>query len=162
MLNRLKTWWKSGDPWIWLNAGAVSASVIIVFGLLALIIVRGMGHFWPGDVTQFQYEGEQGEVRIIGEFVESEMVNSKRYEESGLGKAPEGQEYIKRWIVKTGNRELYTDFRWINEYKISSRSAPEDIVVLERVEWGSFYGYLQEVKENDVVVASGEGAWEDF
>jgi len=43
----IKKWFKTGDPWIWLNAAAVSASLIIVIGLLLLIAVQGLSHFWP-------------------------------------------------------------------------------------------------------------------
>ena len=32
--NNLKTWFKSGTPWIWMNAGAVSIAVIMTLGLL--------------------------------------------------------------------------------------------------------------------------------
>ena len=51
----IKKWFKTGDPWIWLNAAAVSASLIIVLGLLALIAVKGLSHFWPKSVMQAQY-----------------------------------------------------------------------------------------------------------
>ena len=38
----LKTWIKSGSPWVWMNAGAVSIAVIMTLGLLAVIeLARG-------------------------------------------------------------------------------------------------------------------------
>ena len=55
-MNNLRFWFKSGSPWIWLNAGAVSVSMSIVIGLLLLIALRGFGHFWPGDVTAFTFD----------------------------------------------------------------------------------------------------------
>lgn len=162
-VNNFKAWWHSGSPWIWLNAGAVSASIIIVFGLLALIAVRGMGHFWPADIVQMQYINESGQQRIIGEKIESELIDAGRYEESGLGKAPAGQEQIKRWLIKTGNRELLgSDFRWIDDHSIVEQSAPENLVVVERVEWGNFYGYLKSVSENGKLVVQDEMAWNEF
>ena len=33
----LNSWVKSGTPWIWMNAGAVSIAVIMTLGLLAII-----------------------------------------------------------------------------------------------------------------------------
>ena len=48
-------WVKSGEPWVWLNAGAVAISVIMVIGLLLLIAVRGLGHFWPADIVEGRY-----------------------------------------------------------------------------------------------------------
>ena len=162
-VNNFKAWWQSGSPWIWLNAGAVSASIIIVFGLLALIAVRGMGHFWPADIVQMQYATESGQHRIIGEKIESEWIATERYEESGLGKAPAGQEQVKRWLIKTGNRELLgSDFRWLDDHNIVEQSTPDNLVVVERVEWGNFYGYLKSVSESGKLVAQDEMAWNEF
>jgi len=52
----LTNWIKSGSPWIWMNAGAVSIAVIMTLGLLAVIAVRGMAHFWPADVIVADYQ----------------------------------------------------------------------------------------------------------
>ncbi len=159
MVSHFKTWWKSGSPWIWLNAGAVSASMVIVFGLLALIVVRGMGHFWPADVYEIEYDAPNGKQNIIGELVDKEFIEVHRFEESGYGKAPEGATHVKRWLVKTGNREMYLDFRWISDHNILQKTTPEDVVVVEREEWGNFYGYLKQVKHDGQVVAEGKDAW---
>ncbi len=35
-------------------------------------------------------------------------------------------------------------------------------MVLERIEWGNFYGYLKAVYENDQLIASDENAWPEF
>lgn len=51
----IRAWFKTGAPWVWLNAAAVSLSLIMVFGLLILIAVRGLGHFWPAQVAAFEY-----------------------------------------------------------------------------------------------------------
>ncbi|MEQ8663677.1 MAG: hypothetical protein RLW62_22905, partial [Gammaproteobacteria bacterium] len=57
-------WLRSGLPWIWLTAGTVSFSLVMVFGLLMLITARGTGHFWPQDVAGFELDsGEQ----VLGE-----------------------------------------------------------------------------------------------
>ena len=65
---RVGEWFKSGSPWIWMNAAAVSTSLIMVFGLLFLIVVRGMGYFWPSDVQQLDYVDKTGvKTTLIGE-----------------------------------------------------------------------------------------------
>ena len=160
--SKFVNWWQSGSPWIWLNAGAVSASMIVVFGLLLLIAMRGMGHFWPADLTQIEYQGDNGVYRIFGEHVNTEKVSRIRYEESG-GKAPQGMQEITRWLIKTGNRDLLgTDFRWIDAHQVQHVAAPETLVVVERVEWGNFYGYLHQVSEQQQVVASDQAAWAEL
>ena len=52
----LKSWFKSGAPGVWISAGAVSIAVIMTIGLLLLIAVRGLGHFWPADLLQASYQ----------------------------------------------------------------------------------------------------------
>ncbi len=52
--------WIAEVPWVWLNAAAVSASILLVVGLLLLIGVRGMGHFWPLAVQKIVYQQKDG------------------------------------------------------------------------------------------------------
>ena len=56
-------WYASGAPWVWFTGGAVAISAILVVGLLLLIAVRGLGHFWPAQVTVAQY-AEPGQVAV--------------------------------------------------------------------------------------------------
>ena len=77
MRTPFKKWVKDGDPWIWINAGAVAISMIMVFGLLALIASRGLVHFWAHDVMQADLVGNNGKMMpIAGEFIEAEDVLS--------------------------------------------------------------------------------------
>ena len=146
--SNLSLWWSSGSPWIWLNAGAVSVSIVVVFGLLFMIAAKGMGHFWPADVYQFEYKTNVKPVTIVGEFVNAENIDRVQYEESGLGSVPGNDEYIKRWLIKTGNREILSaDFRWVDDFRIQNKITPEDLIVIERIEWGNFYGYLTQINE---------------
>jgi len=58
---------------------------------------------------------------------------------------------VTRYLVKTGNRDLLgSDFRWLYDIDLVDRNQPDDVMVLERIEWGNFYGYLQAVYEKDI------------
>jgi len=79
----MKQWFKSGNPWVWLNAAAVSVSIILVIGLLLLVAVRGLGHFWPADVIEYSYiEGNEKQT-IVGELVDTSVMSKQMAEESG-------------------------------------------------------------------------------
>ncbi|WP_312484149.1 phosphate ABC transporter permease PstA [Stutzerimonas nitrititolerans] len=157
----LTNWIKSGSPWIWMNAGAVSIAVIMTLGLLAVIAVRGMAHFWPADVIVADYQVPGSEPRLLaGERVQAEQVPRARLAASGLPVAAEGGEFMTRELLKVGNREVYgADFTWVVGEWLSNERTPHNIVVLERREWGNFYGELLNVKEGDNLVAEGEAAW---
>ncbi len=138
---------KSGTPWVWLNAGAVSASIIMVVGLLILIAVRGLGHFWPKTVWEFDYL-EYGEtIVLMGERSKVETIPVSQLQSSGRTYDFD-QEFVERTLLKTGNRDVYGfDFKLIvkpNEVKVRK---PEDAIVFERTQWGNFYGYLQAIRE---------------
>ncbi|MDP5055725.1 MAG: phosphate ABC transporter permease PstA [Marinomonas hwangdonensis] len=147
-------WVKSGDPWVWLNAGAVAISVIMVVGLLLLIAVRGLGHFWPADVVEARYElPGQPAYKLIGERVESVEVPVAQLREAGIN-IPGDFDLMQRTLIKTGNRDVYgTDFRWVLDEYVTESKRPEMLFTAERHEWGNLYGYLKSVKENGQIVA---------
>ncbi|MBA4290417.1 MAG: phosphate ABC transporter, permease protein PstA [Pseudomonas sp.] len=159
--NNLKTWFKSGTPWIWMNAGAVSIAVIMTLGLLTVIAVRGLGHFWPADVVQATYQIPGQEARLMaGEISRMEEVPRARLAASGMPVDPEGGEFMTRELFKVGNRDLFgADFTWVVGEWLSNPSTPENLTVLERREWGNFYGYLVNVKENGELIAEGDASW---
>jgi phosphate transport system permease protein len=156
----VKAWFASGSPWVWMNAGAVSIAVIMTIGLLAVIAVRGLGHFWPADVIEATYTvpGETPKT-LIGEEVQIEQVPRERLRGAGLPVPDNGPEFMTRELLKLGNRDLYgSDFSWVIGEWLTDRRHPAELVTLERREWGNFYGYLLSVKENGKMVAEGPGA----
>ena len=155
----VRRWFQSGSPWIWFTASAVSVSMVLVFGLLVLIAVRGLGHFWPHEILEFTYQDRQGGTPVlIGEIHDQETVAAPRLRDAGIAVAGDG--LITRYLLKVGNRDVFgQDFRWVLEPKIRDRQAPPGVVVLERREWGNFYGFLQNVKQGETIVAEGEQAW---
>ncbi len=160
----LKSWFKSGTPWVWLNAGAVSIAVIMTLGLLAVIATRGFAHFWPADVIETEYRIPGQPARLLaGEEVQREEVPRARLAASGLPVDVNGGEFMTRELLKVGNREIYgADFSWVVGEWLGTPKRPEQLTVLERREWGNFYGYLVSVSENGSVVASGAAAWDEL
>ncbi|WP_421847126.1 phosphate ABC transporter permease PstA [Marinomonas sp.] len=147
-------WVKSGDPWVWLNAGAVAISVIMVVGLLLLIAVRGLGHFWPADVVETHYAlpGES-EYNLVAERVESVEVPAAQLREAGID-IPDRHQLMQRTLMKTGNRDVYgSDFRWVIDEYLTDSKRPEMLFTAERREWGNLYGYLKAVKEDGKIVS---------
>lgn len=157
-----KSWYKSGSPWVWLNAGAVSISLIAVIGLVLLIAVRGLSHFWPADIMSVAYNEPGLEPTVLmGEKVNSEIVPAERVPSDYQLK--EGQTTVERYLLKIGNRDQFgLDFRWVNKDWMGDVSYPEDILAVERREWGHFYGYLLSVQQQGETVADGDQAWPEF
>jgi phosphate transport system permease protein len=163
----LVEWCKRGEPMIWMNAAAVTVSTLAVIGLLLLLAVRGFGHFWPASVVQAQYSlpGESS-VPILAERVEVESVPIEQLLSAGF-KIHADEAFVKRELVKVGNRDVGgADFQWVITRHLENPKYPVDAVVVERREWGNFYGFLRDVKEQGEVVASASEsadlAWAAF
>ena len=138
-----RAWLDSGDVWIWMNAAAVALSVTALGALLILIISRGLAHFWPADITELVLSADGEVAQVVGQLIESESLSARQYEEATGRQAPFADQPVVRWLIKTGNRRSEPpDFRWIYEQDVASQSTPQELVVLERSEWGNAYGRI--------------------
>ncbi|TNF34406.1 MAG: phosphate ABC transporter permease PstA, partial [Gammaproteobacteria bacterium] len=159
----LMQWIREGSPWVWLNAGAVSISMIMVVGLLVYIMGKGMVHFWPHEIVEFDYQHADGRISTyVGEVHDHEEVTATRLKDLGET-PPEGADIIGRYLIKTGNRDITgLDFTWVLDYRMQAMRSPQELILLERREWGNFYGRIVAVTENGETVASGEAAWNEL
>ncbi|MDE0055127.1 MAG: phosphate ABC transporter permease PstA [Gammaproteobacteria bacterium] len=135
---------------------AVGVGVSAVAGLLGLIAVRGLAHFWPADVAVMGLA--DGSI-VMGELVDVEYTDPASFEQAG------GQDAgpIERWLVKTGNRRINgPDFRWVLTANVADTRFPSDVAVFERTEWGNAYGRISALYENGVLVANGNHAWNEM
>jgi phosphate transport system permease protein len=142
----MKSWMKhffgSGELFIWGCGAGLSLSLLMIGGLLVLILLNGFGHFWPADLVELTLKDGK---RVIGQLAGEEV-------------SPKG---IQRIRMKIGNRDLYgLDYRWINTDQIIEQVKPTDLVMVERREWGNFYGRLRTLHKEDKVVAEGlDAVW---
>jgi phosphate transport system permease protein len=163
----VKEWVKSGSPFIWLNAGAVAISIIMVLGLIGFIAAKGLVHFWPGKIMEATYTLPGNEPAIImGQISDTEMVPQSQLKAIGLN-TEDGAAEAKRILMKVGNRDVYGgDFRWVLEHHLTEMNYPEKAMAIERREWGNFYGFLDKVYEGETLVADGQQdhdqAWQHF
>ncbi len=146
----MRRFWKSGDPFIWLTGGALAASILMVAGLVTLVLVNGLGFFWPSPIVRLTLtDGKE----MLGQVTQREKIPQPG--------APAGTPERYRIQVKVGNRDLYgADFVWVDDAKIARRDFPPEAVLIERREWGNLYGFIKEVRDGDRVIAKGpEEGW---
>lgn len=159
----MKAWFRTGTPWIWLNAGAIALSLVMVLGVLGLITVQGASHFWPADLQQVKLTKADGSTQLIlAELVRTEEVSATVLKDSGV-KLDQQAEFYQRHLLKMGNRDLYgRDFSWFLADQLSDWSEPKDAIVIERREWGNFYGFPLRLLQDGQVVAEGEKLWPEL
>jgi phosphate transport system permease protein len=159
----MKTWFKSGSPWIWLNGGAVALCMIMVVGLIGLITIRGFGHFWQSDVAQIVINAADGtRSTVLGELVRQEVVSAAVARDSGE-QIPADVELVTRYLIKQGNRDQTgRDFVWYIGLFMEPWEYPESVMVLERREWGNLYGYpLALLRHDELVVTADSDGFEE-
>lgn len=135
-------WFKSGSPWIWLTAGAVSLSLVAVLGLLLLIGWKGLSFFWPAPVYQFDVSINGSNQIIIGEIYEQKSIPVEQLADAGIDVSNIEGNSVPRYLIKTGNRErVALDFITLLKTQITRQVLADNIAVIDRDKNGKFYGY---------------------
>jgi len=133
----MKTWINKGEHWVWFSASAASIAVVLVFGLLMLIAARGLTHFWPHTVYEFQLMQGSDTISYTAE------LRNERIRVTEDPTNPEVKLRENQLLLKTANRDVYgLDFRWVDENALVSRQVAKGISVFERFEDGDLFGYI--------------------
>lgn len=120
----------AGEPMVWLTSAALTLCVFMIVGLLGLVLVSGLKTFWPQPVLKVVMENDEV---YMGEVTRSETY---RPNNSPAGTA------LHRRLVRTGNfRITQTHFKWVEDSEVKTETSPDWAVVMERLEWGRFYGF---------------------
>ncbi|MBF2754418.1 MAG: phosphate ABC transporter permease PstA [Gammaproteobacteria bacterium AqS3] len=144
-------WRGSREGGVWLIASAISLSLVLVLGMILLLAVRGMGYFWPSEIIAFEYREyrEDPWMPVQGEVVGREDVIAAQLISAGY-ELESDQGTVERWLIKVGNRDVGpSDFLWVLRQHTRALKVPEDVAVIERLEWGNFYGTISELHRGD-------------
>jgi phosphate transport system permease protein len=133
--NGVRAFWRRGEPQVWITAATLASTLALAFILLFVVIVNGVGVFWPSDTATISLTGGE---KIIGRILRTDV-------------NPDTQSQNVQ--IKTANRELDAqrqDFRWVKQDAIQQVDYPESTFVLERAENGDFYGLVDRFEGPDI------------
>lgn len=139
-----------GQSMTWLCGGALAFNILLVLGILGLLAFHGLSYFWQKDLVELTLKDG---TKVLGEIWEIEQTE-----------AASDRPAQDRIRMKIGNRDVGgLDFAWIESSNVASRRKPADAVLLERLEWGNFHGFMEELRDGDKVLARGSDAvWKAF
>jgi phosphate transport system permease protein len=145
-----------GEPFLWGLGGVLALGILMIIGFVVLIVYNGVLTFLPKPIEKVVLK--DGSV-IAGELTRSDLYRPGPEVLKGLTQQnreliDHNKGYVKRNLYRTGNFDLYNeDFRWVSDYEVSEVQHPEDLVFLERVEWGPFIGTIKSVDLNGRVIS---------
>ncbi len=146
-MSGLRTLFRRGDPAIWLAGTGLGTSLLMIAGMILLILVNGLGFFWPRPLAHLTLKDGSP---LLGEIVAREGIP-----------APGTAEHLRRVRIqlKLGNRDLTgADFRWVDEDNVVRTEYPADAVYVERREYGPFIGRAVKLAAGEREVAVGSQA----
>jgi phosphate transport system permease protein len=145
----MKIFWRGGELFVWLTASGVAISLLMVGGMLALIMVNGLGQFWPAPLHQIVLRNQE---IVIGQVVGQEVIPNSV--------TPEKPNGVRRFRYRVGNRDVFgSEYRWVNGDDIVSTSSPKDLTFVERREWGPAFGRLNIVAGDGTAEISDSRTW---
>jgi len=128
----MNKFWSVGEPMVWVSGAALTLTLLSAIILMVVIMSNGLGVFWPAQIAELELKDGS---KVFGQLTHVE---------------PTADKSALRRQYKIANRDLNgLDFRWIDEAQIAQESHPEDLLVLERIEHGDFYGSLKELRNGD-------------
>jgi phosphate transport system permease protein len=138
----MKKYWQIGEPCVWATGAALAVTLMIAATLIVVVMINGLGVFWPSSLDRLELKDGTA---VLGEQTQREAVF-------------QGEGFRRQY--KVGNRELYgLDFRWIDETEITAETRPQEAIVLEREEYGNFFGYLKRLNLGRMEFASAAGPY---
>jgi phosphate transport system permease protein len=143
-----------GEPLVWLTGGALTLSVLMILGLLALVLVQGARTFWPSPLVQVTTE--DGRV-LLGE------VTRRQADVDASGQSVEGSTSLRR-LLRTENFDLTgVHFTWVSDTEVVEETRPEWALLVERLLESRFYGTPKGyVLDGERLEAPPEQAWAFF
>lgn len=121
------------EPLVWLCSGAVVIALTLLIAVLGLLVVRGLGHFWPQPLVLLS-PAQGGNVAQLGVILDREEDDSGR--ESLL---------LYRGVVSVFPSALL----WLVDDGIAGRSYPADALAIELRSGGRAFGFADSLGEKD-------------
>lgn len=142
-----------GEPVVWLTGVAMAVCLAMIVGLLALTVVQGVRTFWPLPIDRVTLRS--GTV-LMGSPIREEAYDpsaEERAQIDALRDSPEWRDAMVddqgrpiRRLYRVGNKEIRGQpFEWVPLHRIQDVVREDNAVMLERRQWGVWFGYPEAV-----------------
>jgi phosphate transport system permease protein len=133
-----------GEAKVWLTSVGLTLGLLMVAGLLWIIIYNGVRVFWPARLVQLTIKAESpfefgGKKVLAGAVVRHAA--KMALDAPALATAQASGSTPMEWQLYVGNKDAWgQNFVFVDEDAIAERSEPADLLMIERMEYGSAIG----------------------
>ncbi|MDP0500481.1 MAG: phosphate ABC transporter permease PstA [Verrucomicrobiota bacterium JB022] len=136
----------AGEGFVWLTAMGLGVGIIMILGLLALILFKGVQTFWPRDI-HVVHVAEESPFTLGGRTTFAGSIADERYKRLA---SPEGEEQAREYQFFVGNRDTFgLSFFYVDEDAIVSWEQPQELMQAERLSWGDAIFYPVSITKAD-------------
>lgn len=127
----------AGEPFVWLTSMGLVIGVSMVVYLLWIIFSNGIAVFWPKPIYEIQLKADSTE-EVAGAKVFYGAITMEREKLSAALNGESGETSAKEYQFFTGNKDLNNFmYKFISKDQVEGMETPEDVLVGERLEYGS-------------------------
>ncbi|MDA0346327.1 MAG: phosphate ABC transporter permease PstA [Verrucomicrobia bacterium] len=129
-----------GEIAVWFSSLGLFLGLVMIVALIGVIAYNGLSVFWPQRVVQLKLDTEAvtglGSRSKVAGIITSEQTKS-------LDKSlTNPQAPVKEWQLFLGNKDQFGfSYKYFDRSSILEVSEPEEIVILERAEYGDAIAY---------------------
>jgi phosphate transport system permease protein len=116
---------RKGEPWVWLTAAGLAVGLAMAMALVLLILIKGAASFWPRQIDLMEIRSGETVETIAG------YTTQERERRDSAGVLHEEIQVFR------ANKDLYGEaFRFIDRDDILASTRPDDLLLVERMEYG--------------------------
>ncbi|MDP3921200.1 MAG: phosphate ABC transporter permease PstA [Candidatus Omnitrophota bacterium] len=150
----------TGEPFVWCAAMGLTLGLTLIVSLMGLILVKGVAVFWPDRAVVLELKPGStarlgGSEYLAGVVTKEQKILRRAKDISGGEDA--GRERME-WQLFLGNKDIYgISFKYVDYADISRTAYPEDLIRIERMEYGDAFGfpvYLEIAGEDPIEFSS--------
>lgn len=154
-----------GEVWVWVTGLGLTIGLAMILFLLAIIFWNGVNYFWPKPVAMIEMaeDGRQqfrggnqvmGVITATGSIIPENLSEQQAYL---LDLGAENPDFLREIQLYTGNRDMFgQSFVYLNKGHIDRIHYPENILMVERREWGNAIVLPQKLVLEDGTEISGD------
>ena len=126
----------NGEVAVWFSSLGLSLGLVMIIALMGVIAYNGTSVFWPKRVIKIEFYKET--VSGLGDRTTIVGIVASKQTKTVNKSLTNQQDPVEEWQLFVGNKDKFGfSYKYFDRSSILNVSQPEDVMILERSEYGS-------------------------